>query len=418
MNQERSVDITVPADLKYDGIAEEGVIGAPSSEHPSKKVILGLAFLRETSQGTYYPFVLRVNGVGRDFKTAADALEYNLKFILNAQPWNDSGDIPIDINQDGTFDLIQDPAGKIKKPWWTTKEAENKLPEVPWNLEYVPNAKLSDDSWAISNMGALEKEIRQNKHTNQFMQVGCPVCGSVNEFFRNVSNNGIRYNCMDCMYTSGDHYVSLKSRGDKTLADFGMTTLCGVCGDTIHAYTNSQFQRHMDKHKSEKVSESETSSGKIMNSEDNVSAYEKTYGRAGARIRQKIKKDLMEENSFGTKSGQWSARKSQELKKRYEAAMKAKGLKPYRTSKKSKSQKDLSQWTKQDWTTASGNKSSRTGEPYFPAKAVAALKKAKLYKKAKAQKRRATASGKQYARYSPDIQAIVANYRGENIHEN
>lgn len=418
MNQERSVDITVPADLKYDGIAEEGVIGAPSGEHPFKKVILGLAFLRETTQGTYYPFVLRVNGVGRDFKTAADALEYNLKFILNAQPWNDSGDIPIDINQDGTFDLIQDPAGQIKKPWWTTKEAENKLPEIPWNLEYVPNAKLSDDSWAISNMGALEKEIRQNKHTNQFMQVGCPVCGSVNEFFRNVSNNGIRYNCMDCMYTSGDHYVSLKSRGDKTLADFGMTTLCGVCGDTIHAYTNSQFQRHMDKHKSEKVSESETSSGKIMNSEDNVSAYEKTYGRAGARIRQKIKKDLMEENSFGTKSGQWSARKSQELKKRYEAAMKAKGLKPYRTSKKSKSQKDLSQWTKQDWTTASGNKSSRTGEPYFPAKAVAALKKAKLYKKAKAQKRRATASGKQYARYSPDIQAIVANYRGENIHEN
>ena len=415
MNQERSVDITVPANLKYDGIVEEGVLGSSSGDPDSRKVILGLAFLRETTAGTYYPFVLRVNGVGRDFKAAADALEYNLKFILNAQPWNDSGDIPLDTDQDGTFDLIQDPSGNIKKPWWTTKEAENKLPEVPWNLEYVPNAKLSDDSWAVSDMATLEKEIRQNKHTNQFMQVGCPVCGSVNEFFRNVSNNGIRYNCMDCMYTSGDHYVSLKSRGDKTLADFGMTTLCRVCGDTIHAYTNSQFQRHMDKHKSEKVSESETSFGKIMNAEDN---YEKTYGRAGARIRRKIKKDLMEENSFGTKSGQWSARKSQELKKRYEAAMKAKGLKPYRTSKKSKSQKDLSQWTKQDWTTASGNKSSRTGEPYFPAKAVAALKKAKLYKKAKAQKRRATAAGKQYARYSPDIQAIVANYRGENIHEN
>jgi len=434
MNQERSVDITVPADLKYDGIAEEGVIGSSTGE--GKKVILGLAFLRETTQGTYYPFVLRVNGVGRDFKTAADALEYNLKFILNAQPWNDAGDIPLDLDQDGNFDLIQDPAGNIKKPWWTdghtgypdsTKRAENNyedfLPEVPWNLEYVSNAKLSHDSWAVNDMATLEKEIRQNKHTNQFMQVGCPVCGSVNEFFRNVSNNGIRYNCMDCMYASGDHYVSLKSRGDKTLADFGMATLCGVCGDTIHAYTNSQFQRHMDKHKSEKVSESETlakqyevSSGKIMNSENSKDDYEKTYGRAGARIRRKIKKDLMEENSFGTKSGQWSARKSQELKKRYEAAMKAKGLKPYK-SKRSKSQKDLSQWTKQDWTTASGNKSSTSGEPYFPAKAVAALKKAKLYKKARAQKRRATAAGKQYARYSPDIQAIVANYRGENTNE-
>jgi len=40
-----------------------------------------------------------------------------------------------------------------------------------------------------------------------------------------------------------------------------------------------------------------------------------------------------------------------------------------------------------------------------------------LYKKARAQKRRATAAGKQYARYSPDIQAIVANYRGENTNE-
>jgi len=54
MNQERSVDITVPADLKYDGIAEEGVIGSSTGE--GKKVILGLAFLRETTQGTYYPF--------------------------------------------------------------------------------------------------------------------------------------------------------------------------------------------------------------------------------------------------------------------------------------------------------------------------------------------------------------------------
>ena len=44
---------------------------------------------------------------------------------------------------------------------------------------------------------------------------------------------------------------------------------------------------------------------------------------------------------------------------------------------------------------------------------MAALKKEKLYKKARAQKRKATRLGKQRATYSPDIQAIVANYRSE-----
>ncbi len=44
-----------------------------------------------------------------------------------------------------------------------------------------------------------------------------------------------------------------------------------------------------------------------------------------------------------------------------------------------KSQKSLRDWTKQDWRTGSGKKSSETGEAYFPAAAVAALKKAGLY---------------------------------------
>ena len=206
------------------------------------------------------------------------------------------------------------------------------------------------------------------------------------------------------MYTSGEHYVSLKSRGDKTLADFGMNTQCGVCGESVKAYTNSQFKRHLKSHQQEKNFSAETKE------KDN---YEKTYGKKGARIRRRIKKELMEENVFGTKSGQWSARKSQELKRRYESAMNSKGLKPYASSARSSSQKDLSRWTKQDWSTASGKKSSVTGEPYFPAKAVAALKKAKLYKKARSQKRKATRLGKQRATYTPDIQAIVANYRSE-----
>lgn len=565
-DRESNLDLVIPPNIKYDGVAEEAVF---LSGDGKTEVTIGLSFLQETTAGTYYPFVLKIKGRGNDYTQATRMLQRNVNFVLNTEPWDESGGTPIDIDNDGMYDLVLDPRGNIKKPWWTerrseeiTLKAESKmecppatqdvaintknrnatiknfsygplnveepgdfwkdiaeqwkttekaakksncgncvafdrsprmkdcmpgetsdgegvlgycwmhhfkchsartcdtwakggpittdkvsegwqerafaksekrseesylknLPEIPWNLEYVPNARLSKDSWSLGSpakssdqdIQKLEKEIRQNIHTNQFLEVGCPICGSINQFTRKVSDNGIRYNCQDCMYTSGEHYVSLKSRGDKTLADFGMNTQCGVCGESVKAYTNSQFKRHLKSHQQEKNFSSETT---LLRSIENFSAekksnptYEKTYGKKGARIRRRIKKELMEENVFGTKSGQWSARKSQELKRRYESAMNSKGLKPYASSARSSSQKDLSRWTKQDWSTASGKKSSVTGEPYFPAKAVTALKKAKLYKKARSQKRKATRLGKQRATYTPDIQAIVANYRSE-----
>ena len=39
-----------------------------------------------------------------------------------------------------------------------------------------------------------------------------------------------------------------------------------------------------------------------------------------------------------------------------------------------KSQKSLKKWTKQKWRTASGKKSSKTGEVYAPSKTIARLK--------------------------------------------
>lgn len=144
--------------------------------------------------------------------------------------------------------------------------------------------------------------------------------------------------------------------------------------------------------------------------EDN---YDSTYGKEQAKIRRRLKNNLMNEATMGTKAGQWSARKSQELKRRYEAACERKGIKPYKGSKTTK-QKDLSNWSKQGWRTASGRKSSVTGEPYFPAKAVKALKDKELYAKAKRQKAAATRAGKQRATYSKDIQAVVARYRAED----
>ena len=147
--------------------------------------------------------------------------------------------------------------------------------------------------------------------------------------------------------------------------------------------------------------------------EDN---YDSTYGKAQAKIRRKLKNKIKKQAIMGTKAGQWSARKSQELKRQYEAACDKKGLNPYK-GKKTKSQDNLSKWSQQKWKTASGKKSSTTGEPYFPAKAVAALKDKGLYSKAKQQKKAATKAGKQNARYSDDIRAVVKNYRSEEIED-
>ena len=151
----------------------------------------------------------------------------------------------------------------------------------------------------------------------------------------------------------------------------------------------------------------------LFAAEDN---YDATYGKAQATIRRRLKNKIKKQAIMGTKAGQWSARKSQELKRQYEAACDKKGLSPYK-GKKTKSQDNLSKWSKQKWGTASGKKSSTTGEPYFPAKAVAALKDKGLYSKAKQQKKAATKAGKQNARYSDDIRAVVKNYRSEEIED-
>ncbi len=68
-----------------------------------------------------------------------------------------------------------------------------------------------------------------------------------------------------------------------------------------------------------------------------------------------------------------------------------------------KSQESLRNWTKQKWTTASGKKSSETGEVYEPKKTIEKLKStAKGRRKlaaANKKKRAATRKGKQHAKH-------------------
>ena len=64
-----------------------------------------------------------------------------------------------------------------------------------------------------------------------------------------------------------------------------------------------------------------------------------------------------------------------------------------------KSQKSLKDWTKQKWRTKSGKKSSETGERYLPERAIKMLSSAK-YAAGTRRKRKATAAGKQNAKYT------------------
>tara|TARA_S200000501_G_C20230904_1_gene485763 strand:+ start:86 stop:481 length:396 start_codon:yes stop_codon:yes gene_type:complete len=96
----------------------------------------------------------------------------------------------------------------------------------------------------------------------------------------------------------------------------------------------------------------------------------------------------------GGRRGQWSARKAQIATKKYKEA--GGGY----TGTKTKAQKSLSKWTKQDWGTKSGKNSTQgpnaTGERYLPKKARDKLTK-KEYASTTAKKRKDTKAGRQYS---------------------
>lgn len=109
-------------------------------------------------------------------------------------------------------------------------------------------------------------------------------------------------------------------------------------------------------------------------------------------LREQIKKKVMAGTSGG-RAGQWSARKAQLVAQRYEKA--GGGY----SGSKSKSQNNLSKWTKEDWGTKSGKPSTQgpkaTGERYLPKKAIKSLSAAE-YRATSNKKRAGTKAGKQF----------------------
>ena len=117
-------------------------------------------------------------------------------------------------------------------------------------------------------------------------------------------------------------------------------------------------------------------------------------------LRERLKRKIMAGDKGGN-PGQWSARKAQLLAAEYEKA--GGGY----TGGRSKSQRSLSKWTKQDWRTKSGKPSLETGERYLPAAAIAALTSAEYAATTRA-KRKAT---RQFSRQPRRIAMKTKEFR-------
>lgn len=80
------------------------------------------------------------------------------------------------------------------------------------------------------------------------------------------------------------------------------------------------------------------------------------------------------------------------------------------TGPKTKAQKSMSKWTKEDWGTKSGKPSGKTGERYLPRAAIKSLSSAEYAATTRA-KRAGTEAGKQFVAQPKSIARKTARFR-------
>ena len=105
----------------------------------------------------------------------------------------------------------------------------------------------------------------------------------------------------------------------------------------------------------------------------------------------------------GGEPGEWSARKAQMAVQHYKAA--GGGYEGRKAA-----DNHLSQWTREEWGTKSGEASGDTGERYLPKKAREALTDEE-YQRSSDKKREDTAHGKQHSAQPQDVAAKAADAR-------
>jgi hypothetical protein len=125
--------------------------------------------------------------------------------------------------------------------------------------------------------------------------------------------------------------------------------------------------------------------------------------RTNPELWERIKNQVLKEETAGTQAGQWSARKAIVAVQRYKkAGGRYIGPRPESNS--------LRKWIKQDWTTQSGLPSHVTGERYLPRKAFKALSPREV-RTINASKRRAMHRGQQYSPMPKSISRKIRPYR-------
>jgi len=123
--------------------------------------------------------------------------------------------------------------------------------------------------------------------------------------------------------------------------------------------------------------------------------------RTNEALWEKIKQQVTNDETAGTRSGQWSARKAQLAVRMYkDAGGEYVGKKP----------KSLVKWSKQNWRTKSGLPSHVTGERYLPEKAIEKLSD-KEYELTSDLKRKAMESGEQYSNQPANIAHKTRGFR-------
>ncbi len=130
----------------------------------------------------------------------------------------------------------------------------------------------------------------------------------------------------------------------------------------------------------------------------------KTAKKTDPALWEKVKGEIIA-GAKGGRPGQWSARKAQLAVQEYKKE--GGGYAGPKSSDNS-----LIKWTKEDWGTQSGKKSTDTGERYLPRRAREALSP-EDYRKSTSKKREDTGKGEQFSRQPRDIARKTAPYRHE-----
>ncbi len=127
----------------------------------------------------------------------------------------------------------------------------------------------------------------------------------------------------------------------------------------------------------------------------------KTAERTDPKLWDKVKTEVTEGDKGG-RPGQWSARKAQLAVHEYKDE--GGGYKGDKSADNA-----LSQWTREDWGTKSGENSEDTGERYLPKQARESLTDAE-YNRTTAKKRADTRKGKQFSAQPKDVADKTARH--------